>query len=52
MDLMRSKSLVLTFAGQACLRLHLFRHEGYSFGVNQGPLYGIVSTWPQTMYMH
>jgi len=65
MNLMRSKSLALTFAGhfstrgakQASskilrLRLHLFRHEDYSFGVNQGSLYGIISTWPQTIYMH
>jgi len=34
------------------LRLYMFRHEGYSFGVNQGSLNGIVSTWPQTIYMH
>jgi len=57
MDLMRSKSLVLTFAvhfstSLSRLCLHLFRHEGYSFGVNQGSLYGILSTWPQTIYMH
>jgi len=24
----------------------------YSFVVNQGSLYGIVFTWPQTIYMH
>jgi len=29
----------------------LFRHEGYSFGVNQESLSGIVSTWPQPIYM-
>jgi len=56
MDLMRSKSQVrgAKQASSKMLRLglHLFRHEGYSFGVNQGSLYGIVSTWPQTIYMH